>query len=282
VVNAETKRNIERSRLDGVTLHRHREEFLKASSDERTTLQNELKAKLLKEGDEEKMGGDQTPLIYQDLLKLYEYDSRMLQDGWLPLLIEQALFDAHNRIAGTPDVVFFHPKKDKFLISDLKHSNIDVYKRNNKSSANFKAVFANISNILDTHFHCASMQLNGYALLLQTGYDQEIRKYFGNNGDQYGIELEILCVHSALTVAKPIQVPYRRNAFNTILAAWHRGNGDFALVKSEVIAKAVTEKLAKSDIKAENTMAGALLENYRKGKNHLSYPGLACIPPVGL
>ena len=60
---------------------------------------------------------------------LLESDLKLLNSGWLPVVIEEILVHEQLSIAGTPDGIFYLPRinnqPDRFLITDFKMTNLN-------------------------------------------------------------------------------------------------------------------------------------------------------------
>lgn len=151
--------------------------------------------------------------------------------GFHAVIIDQAIFSLVG-FAGSPDVVWYRPPingtRELILINDLKLSkSMKPLQENSQPSQQFSFVFRDTSDIHDTIFHRAGMQLNAYAYMVQEGYVNEMRQFFGVLSSQPPeILLDLMVVHDELDGHLALlSYPVRTQAFGALLDNWllHEG-----------------------------------------------------------
>lgn len=163
---------------------------------------------------------------------IVNHDNAMRVAGFHAVIIDQAIFSLLG-FAGSPDVVWYRPpinrQREILVVSDLKLSkSMKPLQENSRPCEQFAFTFRNISDIHDTLFHKAGMQLNAYAYIVQDGYLDDIRQFFGVVSDQPPeLFLDLVVVHDELDgQLSLLRYPVRTQAFGALLDTWllHEGH----------------------------------------------------------
>lgn len=212
-------------------------------------------------------------------------DAKLIEAGYIPVCIETPMFDVTIGLAGTPDLIFYHPELDTFLLTDLKVStSVKPLRVNAHPSQKFIFVFGKKTKMSDTIYHRYGMQLNAYLHLLRHGhYVEEIRTWFRQpnpTDEQYKCYLLLVTVNDAEGTIDNIPYDISSTDFRVLLDAWLYAQSRPELTQRSMVSSDIHSSLQTlpADVQPTETLLGSVVSGYSSGARRL--PDEKYLPPV--